>query len=234
MSISQRESFPQSENDDKNCSYMVKFIIVGDPFVGKSNIMFRFIKGEFNSIYQNTVGLSFGDKHLIYNNTDYLIQIFDTAGQEQFKSIIRGYYQGAAVAMVVYDITKEESFEKVKGWIKDCQEFAPSTAILCLIGNKCDLEKERKIEKERGEKLANEYGMDLFFETSALSGKGINEAFQNCIETLDHRIKDGFYEMDKSYMIGIKKFSKEDNNRSIDSEALSKGQKKRKKKECCS
>ena len=176
MSISQRESFPQSENDDKNCSYMVKFIIVGDPFVGKSNIMFRFIKGEFNSEYQITIGLSFGDKHLIYNNTDYLIQIFDTAGQEQFKSIIRGYYQGAAVAMAVYDITKEESFEKVKGWIKDCQEFAPSTAILCLIGNKCDLEKERKIEKERGEKLANEYDM-LFFETSALSGKGINEAF---------------------------------------------------------
>ena len=132
MSISQRESFPQSENDDKNCSYMVKFIIVGAPSVGKSNIMFRFIKGEFNSIYQNTVGLSFGDKHLIYNNTDYLIQIFDTAGQEQFKSIIRGYYQGAAVAMVVYDITKEETFESVKGWIKDCQQFAPSTAILCL------------------------------------------------------------------------------------------------------
>ena len=94
-------------------------------------------------------------------------------------------------------------------------------------------EKERKIAKERGEKLANEYDM-LFFETSALSGKGINEAFQNCIETLDHRIKDGFYEMDESYMTGIKKFNKEDNNRSIDSEALSKGQKKRKKKECCS
>ena len=67
-----------------------------------------------------------------------------------------------------------------------------------------------------------------------MSGKGINEAFQNCIETLDHRIKDGFYETDESYMTGIKKFSKEDNNRSIDSEALSKGQKKRKKKECCS
>ena len=232
MSISQRESLPQSDNDDKNSSYIIKFIIVGDPFVGKSNIMLRFIKGEFNSKYQNTIALSFGDKHLIYNNTDYLIQIFDTAGQEQFKSIIRGYYKGAAVAMVVYDITREETFKNAKDWIKDCQQLAPGTAILYLIGNKCDLEKERKISKERGEKLADKYDMS-FFETSALSGKGINEAFQDCIETLDHKIKDGFYLTDESYMTGIKKYNKEDNNRSIDSETLSKGLKKRKKKECC-
>ena len=183
MSISQRESFPQSENDDKNCSYMVKFIIVGDPFVGKSNIMFRFIKGEFNSKYQNTVGLSFGDKHLIYNNTDYLIQIFDTAGQEQFKSIIRGYYQGAAVAMVVYDITKEESFESVKGWIKDCQQFAPSTAILCLIGNKCDLEKERKVSYSEAKLLADELKIE-YIETSVKTNINCKETFKIIAENV--------------------------------------------------
>ena len=232
MTYHSGESQPPSENDDKNQAYSVKFIIVGDSYVGKSNIMLRFCKGEFNSEYRNTVGLEFGNKHIVYKNTSYLVQIFDTAGQEDFKSIIRGYYKGAAVAMVVYDITKEITFENATNWIKECQNFAPSTAILCLIGNKCDLEQERKISKERGENLANEYDM-LFFETSALNGEGINEAFRNCIESLDHRIEDGYYDMEDSYMTGIKKIENEDNSRSIDSKALSAGQKKKKKKECC-
>ena len=244
MSYSYRGSIPQSfsegrtssQDSNNNMTFMVKFIIVGDSSVGKSNIMLRFSKDIFDDKHGNTLGLEFVNKHLMYNNTDYLIQIFDTAGQDKFKSVIRGYYKGSAVAMVVYDITNEESFNNVKEWINDCQNLAPSTAILALIGNKIDKEKERIITKERGEKLANDYDM-MFFETSAKIGNGVNEAFQSCIEALDHRIKDGFYDLDESYVTGIKKFQNGNEislNGKISDKTSFSLNKKRKKKKCCS
>ena len=105
------ESNIQSKYD---FSYSVKFITVGDSSVGKSNIMLRFSRNTFDPGHQATLGIEFANKHLIYNNTDYLIQIWDTAGQEDFRSVTRGYYKSAAVAMVVYDITKEESLNILK------------------------------------------------------------------------------------------------------------------------
>ena len=91
-------------------AYQVKFIIVGDSGAGKSNIILRFTHNEFKGELFPTLGLEYEKKNLIYNNTDYLIQLWDTAGQENFKSITRGYYKGSAVAMIVYDITKNNHF----------------------------------------------------------------------------------------------------------------------------
>jgi small GTP-binding protein len=109
-------------NSQYEYSYSVKFIIVGDSSVGKSNILLRFSRNIFDSGHQATLGIEFANKHLIYNNTDYLVQIWDTAGQENFRSVTRAYYKASAVAMVVYDITKEESFEHIKSWLSDCKE----------------------------------------------------------------------------------------------------------------
>ena len=138
--------------------------------------------------------------------------------------------------MVVYDITEEKSFQHIKDWINDCQTLAPSSAILALIGNKSDLEDKRKISKETGENLSNEYDM-LFFETSALNGNGIKEAFQNCIEALDNRIRDGFYNLDESEKYGIKIMENGNMSgigyNSVDKINLSKGIKKNKYKKCC-
>ena len=106
-----------------NFSYSVKFIIVGDSHVGKSNILLRFSKNTFDQGHQATLGIEFANKHLIYNNTDYLVQIWDTAGQENFRSVTRAYYKASAVAMVVYDITKEDSFEHIQSWLRDCKEL---------------------------------------------------------------------------------------------------------------
>ena len=165
-------------------SYSVKFIIVGDSSVGKSNILLRFSRNEFDSGHQATLGIEFANKHVIHNNVDYLVQIWDTAGQENFRSVTRAYYKSAAVAMVVYDISSEDSFKHIQTWIKDCRELAPKTVQLVLIGNKSDLEDERVVDKERGKELARENKM-LFFETSALNGNGIEEAF---LKFLDIRL----------------------------------------------
>ena len=219
-----------------NFSYSVKFIIVGDSHVGKSNILLRFSKNTFDQGHQATLGIEFANKHLIYNDTDYLVQIWDTAGQENFRSVTRAYYKASAVAMVVYDITKEDSFEHIQSWLRDCKELAPKTVLLVLIGNKIDLEDQRVISKERGENLARENGM-MFFETSALNGNGVEEAFQKSIEAIDKKIRSGDYNLGDSSKNGIKKIINGNDNdngeKIIDKKALSLGKKSKKDDPCC-
>ena len=228
------ESNYQSKYD---ISYSVKFIIVGDSSVGKSNILLRFSRNVFDHGHQATLGIEFANKHLIYNNTDYLIQIWDTAGQENFRSVTRAYYKASAVAMVVYDITKEETFEHIQAWLKDCKELAPRTVLLVLVGNKSDLEDQRVISKERGENLAKENNM-MFFETSALNGNGIEEAFKKSIEVVDQKIRSGYYNLSDSGKQGIKKIINGNENnggeRIIDKKSLSIGKKQKEDDPCCS
>lgn len=217
-------------------SYSVKFIIVGDSSVGKSNILLRFSRNTFDPGHQATLGIEFANKHLIYNNTDYLIQIWDTAGQENFRSVTRAYYKASAVAMVVYDITKEDSFLHIQNWLHDCKELAPRTVILVLIGNKTDLEDQRVVARERGENLAKENNM-IFFETSALNGNGIEEAFKKSIEVVDQKIRSGYYNLSESSKQGIKKIvSGNDNDngeRIIDKKSLVMGKKQKSDDLCC-
>ena len=217
-------------------SYSVKFIIVGDSSVGKSNILLRFSRNTFDPGHQATLGIEFANKHLIYNNTDYLIQIWDTAGQENFRSVTRAYYKASAVAMVVYDITKEDSFLHIQNWLHDCKELAPRTVILVLIGNKTDLEDQRVVARERGENLAKENNM-IFFETSALNGNGIEEAFKKSIEVVDQKIRSGYYNLSESSKQGIKKIvSGNDNDngeRIIDKKSLVMGKKQKSEDLCC-
>jgi len=222
-----------SSNSKYEYTYSVKFIIVGDSSVGKSNILLRFSRNVFDPGHQATLGIEFANKHLEYNNTDYLVQVWDTAGQENFRSVTRAYYKASAVAMVVYDISSEESFQHIQSWIKDCKDLAPKTVQLVLIGNKSDLEEERVIKKERGEELSRENNM-LFFETSALNGKGIEEAFKKSIEAVDQKIRSGYYDMNNSSNQGIKKIHNgNEGERIIDKKSLSIGKKKDKNEDIC-
>ena len=223
-----------SSHSNSEYSYSVKFIIVGDSSVGKSNILLRFSRNVFDPGHQATLGIEFANKHLLFNNIDYLVQVWDTAGQENFRSVTRAYYKASAVAMVVYDISNEESFQHIQAWIKDCKDLAPKTVQLILIGNKSDLEDQRVISKEKGEQLASENNM-LFFETSALNGNGVEEAFQKSIELVDQKIRSGFYDLTNSSNQGIKKISNErdGNERIIDKKSLSIGKKQKKNNDIC-
>ena len=177
-----------------NYSYLFKYIIIGDSAVGKSNILLRYIHDNFNEEFQSTIGVEFGAKNIKVEDKVYRIQIWDTAGQETFRSITRAYYKNSVCAFVVYDITNRNSFQNVKSWIEDCRKQSPKTVFMVLIGNKVDLEDSRQVSYEEGSVFAEKNGM-LFFETSAKTGKNIEEIFLKSSMEIAKKIDSGFYDL---------------------------------------
>ena len=156
--------------------YLFKLIIVGDTNVGKTNIMSKYIKDQFNITSKSTIGVEFGTKILEIDNKKVKAQIWDTAGQERYKSITSAYYKGAKGAFIVYDITNKSTFESVDKWIKDLNSYGDKNLTMLLIGNKSDLEDKRIINKEEGEEKAKSFELG-FIETSAYNGDNIDQAF---------------------------------------------------------
>ena len=177
------------ENEKKKC-YMVKIIIVGNSNVGKTNIVTRYVKGEFSNEYMITIGMDFLTCNLELDNKIFKLRLWDTAGSEKFRSVTRGYYSNTCYALIVYDITDDSSFNSVKQWIEDVQSFANKDTNLVLVGNKVDLNNKRKISKEEGQNLATEYGMD-FYESSALTGENINDIFEGICQKVNQQIDEG-------------------------------------------
>ena len=185
-----------------NFNYLLKYIVIGDSSVGKSNILLRYTHNQFNEEYQSTIGVEFGAKNIKINNKIYRIQIWDTAGQENFRSITRAYYKNSVCALVVYDITKRESFENVQSWIQDCRNQSPKTIIMVLVGNKNDLENERDVSFDEGEQFAKNNNM-IFYETSAKTGKNVNEIFENTVNNISKKIEENYYDLEND-SCGIK------------------------------
>ena len=191
-------------------SYLLKYIIIGDSAVGKSNILLRYAHEKFNEDYQATIGVEFGAKNLEINNEKYRIQIWDTAGQENFKSITRAYYKNSVCAIIVYDITNRESFNHINTWIDDCKSQSPKTVFFVLVGNKIDLENERKVDYNEGLNFAKENQM-FFFECSAKTGKNVEDIFYKSAEHIAEKIKNGNYDLG-SDSCGIKQGGDNKNN----------------------
>ena len=123
-----------------NYEYIFKYIIIGDSGVGKSCLLLHFLENTFKSNHEATIGVEFGTKVItIQNNVNVKLQVWDTAGQDAFKSITRSYYRNAAGGLVVYDITSRQSFENVKKWIEEAKANGNREMVLALVGNKCDL-----------------------------------------------------------------------------------------------
>ena len=171
---------------DENYDLLYKIIIIGDTCVGKSNILSRYLRDEFKEDSKSTVGVELGSKFLKVKGVGAKLQIWDTAGQERYKSITSAYYKGSHGCFIVYDITSETTFENVDKWFEQAQKEASKDVSVILVGNKCDLENDRKIPREKGEEKAKNMNCP-FFETSALSKIKIDDIFNEMVNNIYER-----------------------------------------------
>uniref|UniRef100_A0A8D0G4V8 small monomeric GTPase n=1 Tax=Strix occidentalis caurina TaxID=311401 RepID=A0A8D0G4V8_STROC len=159
----------------KTYDYLFKLLLIGDSGVGKTCLLFRFSEDAFNTTFISTIGIDFKIRTIELDGKKIKLQIWDTAGQERFRTITTAYYRGAMGIMLVYDITNEKSFDNIKNWIRNIEEHASSDVERMILGNKCDMNEKRQVSKEKGEKLAIDYGIK-FLETSAKSSINVEEA----------------------------------------------------------
>ncbi|KAJ7048950.1 GTP-binding protein ypt3 [Mycena amicta] len=166
--------------------FLVKVVLIGDSGVGKSNLLSRFTRGEFNPDSKSTIGVEFATKSIEVGGKIVKGQIWDTAGQERFRALTAAYYRGSAGALIVYDISNRPSFDAIPQWISELRnnvKVDDSNMQLMLVGNKSDLAHWRAVSTDEGTALAEEYKMS-FMETSALDATGVDDAFQTILKDI--------------------------------------------------
>ena len=161
-----------------------KIVLVGDSAVGKTCVATRYVSDDFYEFQEPTIGASFMTKKVESEDKEIRFEIWDTAGQERYRGLAPMYYRKASIALVVYDITQKDSFEGAKSWIEELKRRSPSTCIIAVLGNKCDLEKNRKVSKYSSTEYFEKNKNLIHFEVSAKTGKNIKKLFQVLIEKL--------------------------------------------------
>jgi len=159
-----------------NKIFQFKLVLLGESAVGKSSLVLRFVKGQFLDYQESTIGAAFLTQTVCLNDTTVKFEIWDTAGQERYHSLAPMYYRGAQAAIVVYDITSYDSFDRAKKWVKELQRQGNPNIVIALAGNKVDLASKRTVEIEESQAYAEENGI-LFMETSAKTAANVNELF---------------------------------------------------------
>lgn len=161
-----------------NYQYTFKILLLGDGAVGKTSLVQRFIHDKFTSGYLMTIGMEPYSRFETINGTKVCLQLWDIAGQDRFQSMRHIFYKGSLGALVTYDITRRQSFENLKRWIKEAKNESPRI-MLIMVGNKNDLEDMRDVSTEEGQEFADKMGCIDFIETSAKTGENVSEAFLN-------------------------------------------------------
>ncbi|PON37410.1 Small GTP-binding domain containing protein [Trema orientale] len=165
---------------DHEYDYLFKVVLIGDSGVGKSNILSRFTRNEFCLESKSTIGVEFATRTLQVEGKTVKAQIWDTAGQERYRAITSAYYRGAVGALLVYDITKRQTFDNVQRWLRELRDHADSNIVIMMAGNKADLNHLRAISSEDAGALAEKEGLS-FLETSALEALNVEKAFQSIL-----------------------------------------------------
>ena len=154
-----------------------KIIVIGDSFVGKSCLSLRATKGTYDENYNPTIGFEFLTFFVKIADTNIKLQIWDTCGQEVYRSLISSFYRNSSLAIMVYSIENKNSFLGLESWINDIKTLGNPDINIFLIGNKVDLEDNREVTKEMGQEFCNNHGMKLFLETSAKTGFNAENVF---------------------------------------------------------
>jgi len=164
----------------------IKILLIGDSGVGKSSMLMRFCDDSFDSNFVATIGIDFQIKTINIDGRKLKLQIWDTAGQERFRTLTNAYYRGAMGIVLVYDVTDEQSFQNIQGWLSNIERFAPEQVDQVLVGNKCELTSTKVVEHSRGQAFASEHSMK-FFETSARANVNVVEVFTTLAQDIKNR-----------------------------------------------
>jgi len=166
--------------DSSNYDYLFKVVLIGDSGVGKSNLLSRFTRNEFNLESKSTIGVEFATRSISVDGKTVKAQIWDTAGQERYRAITAAYYRGAVGALLVYDIAKHATYVDVTRWLKELRDHADSNIVIMLVGNKSDLRHLRAVPTDEAKQFASENNLG-FIETSALDASNVESAFQTIL-----------------------------------------------------
>ncbi|KAL0984826.1 hypothetical protein UPYG_G00147590 [Umbra pygmaea] len=170
-------------NREDEYDYLFKVVLIGDSGVGKSNLLSRFTRNEFNLESKSTIGVEFATRSIQVEGKTVKAQIWDTAGQERYRAITSAYYRGAVGALLVYDIAKHLTYENAERWLKELQDHADSNIVIMLVGNKSDLRHLRAVPTDEARAFAEKHGLS-FLETSALDSSNVELAFQTILTAI--------------------------------------------------
>ncbi|CAM8892870.1 unnamed protein product [Rhodiola kirilowii] len=172
---------------DQKYDYLFKIVLIGDSGVGKSNILSRFTGNEFCLDSKSTIGVEFATRTLQVEGKTVKAQIWDTAGQERYRAITSAYYRGAVGAVLVYDITKRQTFDNIQRWLRELRGHADANLVIMLAGNKSDLSHLRAVNSEDAQQMGERENLS-FIETSALEATNVENAFQTLLLDIYHVI----------------------------------------------
>ena len=209
--------------DYPNYDYSFKIIVIGNSGVGKSSLSIQAARHTFAENYFATVGVEFFTMNIKLENKIIKLQIWDTCGQEIYRSLISNFYRNSSLAIIVYSITDSSSFESVDQWLKELKTNSSPDIKIFLIGNKLDLEEQREISYDQGNNIKNDYNLDLFVEASARDGQNTEYIFVQAAKLL--------YTDYNKYKIGNPLIGKGSNITKLKNNNES--NKKSKKKKCC-
>ncbi|KAL3572889.1 hypothetical protein D5086_026793 [Populus alba] len=176
-----------SSDEEGGEEYLFKIVIIGDSAVGKSNLLSRYARNEFNLHSKATIGVEFQTQSMEIDGKEVKAQIWDTAGQERFRAVTSAYYRGAVGALIVYDISRRTTFDSVGRWLDELKTHSDTTVAWMLVGNKCDLENIRDVSVEEAKCLAEAEGL-FFMETSALDSTNVKKAFEIVIREIYNNV----------------------------------------------
>lgn len=161
---------------NQKVDFVFKVVLIGDSAVGKSQILARFARDEFSLDSKATIGVEFQTRTLLLQHKSIKAQIWDTAGQERYRAVTSAYYRGAVGALLVYDITKRQTFEHIPRWLEELRGHADKNIVIMLVGNKTDIGDQRAVATEDAKEFAEKEGL-FFLETSALDATNVETAF---------------------------------------------------------
>ena len=182
MSFNQNiEMFNKNEGQSE---LTFKVIILGDSFVGKSCLTLKAVKGTFEKTYSSTVGFEFLNHSVKIENYNVKLQIWDTCGQETYRSLISSFYHSSSLAILVYSIDSEKSFNNLEIWLNEIKTKGNPDVNIILIGNKADLESKREVTKEMANEWCENNNVKIFMETSAKNGDNVKNLFSEAARIL--------------------------------------------------